>query len=97
MLAQAMDRLNRDFSGIARFHRFVLTGKVSLPAVAYQDIPLTLGDGVMAVDETLLRITTLPEFNAQMLKWRSPVVISKSAPDAAVQVENAAPQSGGDK
>ena len=77
MLSQAMDRLNRDFSGMGRFHRFVVEGKVSLPAIATEDIPVSRNGSTMAVDETLLRITTLPEFNSKMGSWQG-VVISNS-------------------
>lgn len=77
MLTQAMDRLNRDFSGMGRFHRFVVEGKVSLPAIATEDIPVSQNGATMAVDETLLRITTLPEFNSKMGSWQG-VVISNS-------------------
>lgn len=78
MLVQAMDRLNRDFSGMSRFHRFVTTGKISMPAIASEDIPISRNGATMAVDETLLRITTLPEFNSKMGMWQG-VLISTPA------------------
>lgn len=78
-LTQAMDRLNRDFGGMSRFHRFVIEGKVSLPAIATEDIPVSHNGSTMAVDETLLRITTLPEFNSKMGSWQG-IVISTGRP-----------------
>lgn len=82
MLTQAMDRLNRDFVGVTRFHRFVIAGKISMPAIATEDIPVSRGGAAMAVDETLLRITTLPEFNSKLDTWQG-IVLSSSrrAPD----------------
>lgn len=77
MLTQAMDRLNRDFGGMSRFHRFVVEGKVSLPAIATEDVPVTQSGATMAVDETLLRLTTLPQFNSKMGAWQA-VLISDS-------------------
>lgn len=88
MLTQAMDRLNRDYAGMARFHRFVIEGKLSLPAIASEDIPVTQKGATMAVDETLLRLTTLPEFNGKMVTWRS-VVISGTA--SAMRGEGVSP------
>jgi defect-in-organelle-trafficking protein DotC len=79
MLGQAFDRLNRDFSGMSRFHRFVLEGKVSVPAIAAEDVAITQTGASMSVDETLLRITTLPAFNGKLLSWQG-VVISEPAP-----------------
>lgn len=81
MLTQSMDRLNRDFGGMSRFHRFVIEGKVSLPAIATEDIPVSHSGATMAVDETLLRITTLPEFNSKLGAWKG-LVISSSKPVA---------------
>jgi defect in organelle trafficking protein DotC len=84
MLVQAMDRLNRDFSGMARFHRFVVEGKVSLPAIAAEDIPVSQDGATMAVDETLLRLTALPQFNSKMGAWQGIVITdSKSRPAEA--------------
>jgi defect-in-organelle-trafficking protein DotC len=82
MLTRGMDRLNRDFNGMSRFHRFVLDGKISLPAIAREDIPVTQSGASMAVDETLLRITTLPQFDAHLAKWQG-TVISNASPARA--------------
>jgi len=79
MLTQAMDRLNRDFGGMVRFHEFVIKGQVSLPVIATEDIPVSHTGATMAVDETLLRLTTLPQFNSKMSSWKA-VVISDSKP-----------------
>lgn len=87
MLVHGMDRLNRDFAGIARFHRFVVEGKLTLPAIAVEDIPVTRAGQVMAVDETLLRITTLPDFDSRLQGWRG-IVRSAGQPVA----DTASPQ-----
>jgi defect-in-organelle-trafficking protein DotC len=79
MLTRGMDRLNRDFSGMSRFHRFVLDGKITLPAVAREDIPVTQSGVSMAVDETLLRITTLPQFEAHLAKWQGTLISNASS------------------
>lgn len=70
MFKHAMDRMNRDFAGMIRFHTFVVEGKLSMPAIASEAIPVTRDGQTMAVDETLLRITTLPTFNSVPDHWR---------------------------
>lgn len=79
MLSQGMDRLNRDYSGMIRFHRFVVEGKVTLPVIASEDVALTHSGQTMAVDETLLRLTTLPEFNSKIGSWNAIIVSDKKA------------------
>ncbi len=71
MLEHAMDTLNRDFTGMLRFHEFVLQGKISMPVIASESIPVINDGTTMTVDETLLRITTLSEFDGDMKKWTS--------------------------
>ncbi|MFA6230960.1 MAG: type IV secretory system conjugative DNA transfer family protein [Rhodanobacter sp.] len=70
MFKHAMDRMNRDFAGMIRFHTFVVEGKLSMPAIASETIPVTREGQTMAVDETLFRITTLPSFNSVPDHWR---------------------------
>jgi defect-in-organelle-trafficking protein DotC len=78
MLTQAMDRLNRDYSGMSRFQRFVVEGKITLPAIAREDIPVTQEGSTLVVDETLLRLTTLPQFNSKLSRWQGVAVSSSS-------------------
>ena len=75
MLEHGLDRMNRDFTGMLRFHTFVRQGKITMPAIASETIPVTQSGNTMAVDETLLRITTLPEFNGNMATWRGASVV----------------------
>jgi defect-in-organelle-trafficking protein DotC len=71
MLNQGFDRLNRDYAGMARFHRFVRERKITMPVLASQNMPINLSGQVMAVDEQLLRIVTLPEFNGKIDSWQA--------------------------
>jgi defect-in-organelle-trafficking protein DotC len=95
MLTQAMDRLNRDYAGMTRFHSFVIKGKISLPAIASQDIPVTRKGETLAVDETLLRITTLPEFNSKLGTWQGVVISTPSASSVGAVVGDASSVSAG--
>lgn len=71
MLEHGMDRLNRDFTGMLRFHGFVLQDKITMPIIASESIPVINDGSTMTVDETLLRITSLSEFDGDMSKWLS--------------------------
>lgn len=79
MLQYGLDRMNRDFTGMLRFHTFVQQGKLTMPAIASESIAVTNNGQTMAIDETLLRITTLPEFNGKMSNWTSTIQSSAYA------------------
>lgn len=64
-----LNRLNRDFTGMVRYHVLELKRMVTLPVVAEQNMPINSSGNTMSVDETLLRITALPEFNVDMREW----------------------------
>jgi len=63
------NRLNRDYIGMTRYHILELKGMVTLPIVAQQRMPINASGETMNLDETLLRITALPSFNARMNSW----------------------------
>lgn len=90
MFKHAMDRMNRDFEGMIRYHTFVAEGKLSMPAIANEAIPVTRDGQSMAVDETLLRITTLPSFDGRPSHWKG-VVISSANRDPEPTAPPAAP------
>ena len=65
ILEQGMDRLNRDYLGMVRFHQFVMQGKLSMPVINRYNLYDTNDGTTMVMDETMLRITVLPTFNDQ--------------------------------
>ncbi len=86
MLQYGLDRLNRDMLGMIRFHTFVLNRKITMPAVASQSWEYSKeGGDAIAVDETLLRITTLPEFNTSVSQWRASVKTADIVPPIQAQ------------
>ena len=92
-----MDRMNRDFTGMLRFHTFVMQGKLRMPAVASEQIPVTQQGETMAVDETLLRITTLPAFTADSRRWTGVITQSPQASRTrAALASGRRPEDGGD-
>jgi defect-in-organelle-trafficking protein DotC len=64
-----LNRLNRDYTGMVRYHVLALKGMVTMPVVAQSSTPIIAGRSSMSLDETLLRITALPEFNGDMKTW----------------------------
>lgn len=70
VFTEAFDRMNRDLAGMLRFHTFVIEGKITMPAIASEAIPVSQAGRTLSVDETLLRITTLPEFDNRLNQWR---------------------------
>lgn len=79
MLTYGFDRMNRDIDGMRRFNEFARHGQVTMPIISGAEIPVTREGRSMAVDETLLRITALPEFNENMTVWRSSIATSTIA------------------
>lgn len=82
MLEHGFDELNRDFVGMIRFHKFMAQGKVSMPVIAYDDIPVTKSGNTMAVDEKLLRLTVIPDFQDDMGQWNGKLSANSSPPYA---------------
>lgn len=64
-----LSRLNRDYVGMTRYHVLAIKGMVTIPVVAEQSMPINTTGNTMSLDETLLRITALPQFNADMKEW----------------------------
>lgn len=79
MLKNGMDRMNRDFTGMLRFHSFVLQGRIRMPAVASEQIAVTHRGETIAVDETLLRITDLSDFVTDTRNWTGVITQSPLA------------------
>lgn len=79
MLTYGFDRMNRDIDGMRRFSTFARHGQITMPIISGAAIPVTKEGQTMAVDETLLRITALPQFNDNMNVWRSSIATSTAA------------------
>lgn len=90
ILESAMDRMNRDYLGMLRFHTFVMQGKISMPAIASEQIAVSKDGATMTVDETLLRITTLSDFNMRSSDWRASIrTTSDPSPTQLVPIVDA--------
>lgn len=61
-LQQKLERLNRDFIGMVRFHTMALQGRISMPVISSYNL-YDKNNGIQwAIDEKLLRIEALPQF-----------------------------------
>lgn len=61
-LQQKLERLNRDYIGMIKFHLLAMQGRITMPAISSYNL-YDKNTGVQwAIDETLLRIDTLPQF-----------------------------------
>ena len=70
ILQQAMDRLNRDYIGMIRFHEFVLDGKINSPVINSYNLYDNNDGDRLRIDEQLLQIEVLPSFITQPFKPR---------------------------
>lgn len=83
----SLNRLNRDYIGMSRFHEFVIAGKVSMPSIARKELALVNNKEAMALDQKLLTIRTLPSFDGNMLNWNTwlvPVQYDSSKQSATI-------------
>lgn len=67
ILNQSFDRLNTDYIGMIRFHRFVIEGKINMPVINQYNLYDTNSGDKMVLDEQLLKIQVLPSFNNNKL------------------------------
>ncbi|WP_199030741.1 type IV secretory system conjugative DNA transfer family protein [Ralstonia sp. ASV6] len=66
-----LNRLKRDYVGMKNYRVLAYNQMVTMPIVAQMDMPLNTTGDTMSVDETLLRMTTLPAFNTNMKDWQA--------------------------
>ncbi|MBI2790816.1 MAG: type IV secretory system conjugative DNA transfer family protein [Gammaproteobacteria bacterium] len=69
IFAENLGRLKRDYEGMIRYHTLLAQNMVSVPFVAQVNLGVTGGDSQMAINDRILRITTLPQFNNASSEW----------------------------
>lgn len=62
LLQSAFDNLNRDYKGMVRFHQFVADGRITMPVINTYEMYDSNDGSRLVLDEQLLNIQTLPEF-----------------------------------
>ncbi|WEI11297.1 type IV secretory system conjugative DNA transfer family protein (plasmid) [Acinetobacter soli] len=70
IVEDAVDRLKRDYLGMVTFHKFVLEGKLSMPAISSQSLAVSSTQDTIALDMKLLQIQQLPQFNSNIETWK---------------------------
>ncbi len=73
IFAENLGRLKRDYEGMIRYRTLLAQNMVSLPYVAQINLGVTGGDSQMAINDRILRITTLPQFVTASNEWRAQV------------------------
>ncbi len=73
LLKQSLDRLNRDYIGMLRFHRFLVEGKVTLPVLAQSHMEINKNGSSLILNEELLRLTVQSDF-AEQEKWQAKII-----------------------
>lgn len=71
IFAENLGRLKRDFDGMIRYRVLLAQNMVSKPYVAQVNMGVTGGDSQMAINDRVLRITALPEFNISSQEWNA--------------------------
>lgn len=96
-LQQKLERLNRDYVGMIRFHTLALQGRISMPAISSYNLYDKNTGTQWVIDEKLLRIDTLPQFkqvgaNEILSSYESDVIINQ--PSSLPANQNVAPNNG---
>lgn len=80
IVEDAVGRLNKDYIGMITFHKFVLEGKLSMPAFSSQSLAVSSTKDTMALDTKLLQIQQLPQFNSNIETWKPVIQPEKIEP-----------------
>ena len=78
-----LGRLKRDYQGMVIYRTLLAQNMVSLPYVAQVNFGITGGDGQMAINDRMLRITAKPEFITASNEWKTQItpLNKQPAPD----------------
>ncbi|HAV4287398.1 TPA: hypothetical protein JIQ75_18155 [Acinetobacter baumannii] len=72
-----LNRLNQTYKGMIAFHRFIMDGKITMPAIARRDIALTGNGNTLMLNQTNFEITSLPQFVNNTKLWNSRILSIK--------------------
>jgi len=71
IFSESVGRLKRDYEGMIAYRTLLAQNMVSLPFVAQVNLGVTGGDSQMAINDRILRITALPQFNTAANEWKA--------------------------
>ncbi len=69
-----LNRLQRDYKGMLLYSKLLEQNMVSMPFVAESKMGITNKDGVLRINDKVLRITALPQLQANSKTW-NPVIV----------------------
>ncbi|MDC5277956.1 type IV secretion system DotC family protein [Acinetobacter baumannii] len=69
-----LNRLNQTYKGMITFHRFVLDGKITMPAISRKDIALSGNGNTLMLNQSNFEITQLPSFVNNTKLWNSRIL-----------------------
>lgn len=73
IFADNLARLKRDYNGMVLYRTLLAQNIVSPPYVAKTNLGITGNDSEMRINDQVLRITALPEFQRSPKQWRAAV------------------------
>jgi len=78
-----LNRLTRDYNGMALYRKLLAQNIISKPYVAKTNLGITGGGNSMSINDQVLRITALPQLNANSSAWK-PVIATKEQPEEKI-------------
>lgn len=72
-----LNRMQRDFEGMILYRKLLAQHMVSMPYVSQADLGVTGGGNDMRINDRVLRITTIPQLQANPKEWQ-PVVTKRN-------------------
>lgn len=93
-LQQKLERLNRDYIGMIKFHLLAMQGRITMPAISSYNL-YDKNTGIQwSIDEKLLRIDTLPQFkqvgaNEILSSYESGVVVRQPTGGTSIVLNEA--------
>lgn len=70
IVQSSMDRLNKDYIGMIRFHQLVIAGRITMPSISSYSLYDTNTGDKLILGEELLKIQSLPQFKHYSIRPR---------------------------
>ena len=80
IFAESLGRLKRDYNGMILYRKLLAQNMVSRPFVAQANLGVTGGEDQMAINDRVMTISALPEFNTASQEWESQITPEETQP-----------------
>ncbi|WP_173912959.1 type IV secretory system conjugative DNA transfer family protein [Acinetobacter sp. Marseille-Q1618] len=71
IFSHQLNRLNQSYIGMLKFHQFVLSGKITMPAIARSNVSQVGTGNTMMLNQSNFQITQLARFVDDTRKWNT--------------------------